>query len=689
MSAIENVLPAAVVERLGWALVHFTWQATGIALALAAVLALLRNAPAKARYAAGCLALGLMVLAPAATLLYTTPAVAEADEEVRPADFSPQGPRPAFVGARGAWVGVAADEPADEPAPAEENATARSPGWGKSMTGAIERAFPWIVLAWGIGVLVLSVRNLGGWIAIQRLARRKVRGVSAPWQRRFDALARRLALRRKVRFLESLVLEVPAVIGWLRPVVLIPASALTGIRPDLLEAVLLHELAHIRRHDYLVNLVQTVVETLGFFHPAVWWVSRRIRVERENCCDDVAVEALGDRPRFARALVRLEEIRHEAPPLAVAGTGGILMQRIGRLIGVPSSRGNGAVFGGALGVVFVALLLPLSSVLGAGPPTVDELLARYAQTQQRLKSYIAKTEVSLPGKTITLLSGQVIPNEGIPPAATEIRTDGSRFHICEENPTAFVVPKTVFLPNDAQGRSWVWDGQVYYFYGHKTRQYAEEFARQHMQDMQERDRQQFIHRAASGTGVIYADVQGPRTKKMIDDRRPGTLGYPDWASIVKDAETVKVREKNETVGGSPCHVLEARKGPLQWTLWIDPAHGHHIAKMDQTRQGKPALKMLNVWNVKFQLVSGVWVPMENDFQYSNLGGLGFEEQTHFKVVQLTVNPDHEALKSFVPTPVEGAGVWIRGATGIDGKQAFTWQRGKIVDDKGSVITIRN
>ena len=110
----------------------------------------------------------------------------------------------------------------------------------------------------------------------------------------------------------------PAVVGWLRPVVLIPCSALTGIQPDLLEAVLLHELAHIRRHDYMVNLLQTVVETLGFFHPAVWWVSRQIRLERENCCDDAAVAALGDTPRFARALVRMEEIRQQPPQMALA-----------------------------------------------------------------------------------------------------------------------------------------------------------------------------------------------------------------------------------------------------------------------------------------------------------------------------------------------------------------------------------
>ena len=102
----------------------------------------------------------------------------------------------------------------------------------------------------------------------------------------------------------------PTVIGWLKPVVLLPASALAGLTPRQLEAILAHELAHIRRHDYLVNLLQTLVETLLFYHPAVWWLSRRIRVERENCCDDLAVSLCGDPVAYAAALADLEGSAH-------------------------------------------------------------------------------------------------------------------------------------------------------------------------------------------------------------------------------------------------------------------------------------------------------------------------------------------------------------------------------------------
>ena len=103
------------------------------------------------------------------------------------------------------------------------------------------------------------------------------------------------------------------VIGWLRPVILLPTSALTGLSPSHLEAILLHELAHIRRLDYLINLLQTIVETLLFYHSAVWWVSRRIRIERENCCDDVAVSVLGGSRDYATALARMEGTAGGAP----------------------------------------------------------------------------------------------------------------------------------------------------------------------------------------------------------------------------------------------------------------------------------------------------------------------------------------------------------------------------------------
>jgi TonB family protein len=133
--------------------------------------------------------------------------------------------------------------------------------------------------------------------------------------------------------MHSALVEAPTVIGWLRPVVLIPASCLTGLSTMQIEAILAHELAHIRRHDYLVSVLQSVIETLLFYHPAVWWVSKQIRRERECCCDELAVAVGGDRLAYARALSLLEERRSFYPEVALGANGGVLKMRIKRLLG--------------------------------------------------------------------------------------------------------------------------------------------------------------------------------------------------------------------------------------------------------------------------------------------------------------------------------------------------------------------
>jgi len=144
-----------------------------------------------------------------------------------------------------------------------------------------------------------------------------------------------------VRVLASSRVSVPAAFGALRPVVLLPAAAFSALPVKELEALLAHELAHIRRHDYLVNLLQSVAETLFFYHPAVWWVSHRLRLERENACDDLAVVATGSITIYARALLDLEEIRPAAPLLTVAATGSPLSLRIARLLQRGPSGGRG------------------------------------------------------------------------------------------------------------------------------------------------------------------------------------------------------------------------------------------------------------------------------------------------------------------------------------------------------------
>src|SRR5437870_3197950 len=157
-----------------------------------------------------------------------------------------------------------------------------------------------------------------GWATPRRLATAGTRPVSEAWRQALARLARQLRVSRPVRLLASALIEVPAVIGWWRPVILIPVSVLAGggLTPLQLDALLAHELAHVRRHDYLVNLLQAVVETLLFYHPAVWWVSARVREERERCCDDLAVAACGDVRVYATALLRMEQLR-AAPAFAL------------------------------------------------------------------------------------------------------------------------------------------------------------------------------------------------------------------------------------------------------------------------------------------------------------------------------------------------------------------------------------
>ena len=198
--------------------------------------------------------------------------------------------------------------------------------------------------------------------------------------------------------LESSLVRVPMAIGWLRPVILFPASALAGLTPEQLEAILAHELAHIRRHDYLINLLQTVIETLLFYHPAVWWVSRQIRAERENCCDDMAVAACGDALVYARALTKVERLRKARLDLAVTANGGLLMNRISRLVGAESPR---SYHSAGLVTCLIAILTLIAIVAGTrvSPfPNSKALGSREEINLQQLEAAI-RPSLSAPGET--------------------------------------------------------------------------------------------------------------------------------------------------------------------------------------------------------------------------------------------------------------------------------------------------
>ncbi|MEN6578806.1 MAG: M56 family metallopeptidase [Phycisphaerales bacterium] len=331
MSLLENLLSHGAIVRLGWMLVHFLWQAGVIAVLLAVLLRLLRRASANLRYLVACGALALTVAMPLVTMQFidipgpvaeTSPLSETLTPTVTPTPMTLQ---------------LVDELPPLSSAPPLEEADLTMPiPWHERLATVLEPALPYLVLGWLAGVFGLSAWHLGGWAQLQRLKRRMVRDAGGALSTTLDELATRLGVRRAVTLLESALVEVPTVVGWLRPAILLPASALTGLNPDQLRAILAHELAHIHRYDYLANIAQTVVEILGFYHPAVWWVSHHIRIERENCCDDMAVRVCDNSLQYARALASMEEIRHSRSDLAMAASGGSLMARIARLLGRPA-----------------------------------------------------------------------------------------------------------------------------------------------------------------------------------------------------------------------------------------------------------------------------------------------------------------------------------------------------------------
>jgi uncharacterized protein (TIGR03435 family) len=343
MNAIQFLAAQPWVERLGWALLHFLWQGTLIAVVYAAARKwLARSAGPEARCALACAALAVMAAAP----LITWSQLGRAAESAIPLPLQS--------------AASSSSTPAAVPAPAP-------------LISGAARALPeplllWVVALWLAGAVAFWLRLIGGWVRAVRLRSRFVRAAPREWQQTLDRLKTHLRVSRPVRLLVSSLVQAPAVVGWLLPVVLAPVGALAGLPPEQIGALLLHELAHIRRHDYLVNVLQSIVEALLFYHPAVWWVSGHIRTERELCCDDVAVSATGDVLTYAHALAELESARPAHFRAAMAASGGSLAHRIARLLGQPRPM-PGALSGP--GIAAAAVLLALTALAVFGQPVAS------------------------------------------------------------------------------------------------------------------------------------------------------------------------------------------------------------------------------------------------------------------------------------------------------------------------------
>lgn len=372
---------------IGWAIIHSVWQGGFLAAAAALAFLLARRSPPAARYAMGLGFLTLMAALPLATALRMAvpPTGASNSPSTQSGEWhmSQQTGEPGRKAANIERPTFTLSDPASVIGASSRRASAEDSGSGNS----IVRAMPWIVTAWLLGLLLTSLHLIGGLARTRRITRQGTSAAAPELLARVRSLAKRLGMPDQISVLESISVAVPLVIGALRPVIILPASLVTGLTPLQLDMLLAHELAHIRRHDFVINLAQTVLETLLFYHPAARWLSERIRDERESCCDDIAVAACGsDAASYTETLLVLEESRAAEFGLAAAASGGSLLRRAKRLLsGGPAHIELGprwiagvitisaALFTGreATGTVIRASLTPSPIVQTDGPDTTE------------------------------------------------------------------------------------------------------------------------------------------------------------------------------------------------------------------------------------------------------------------------------------------------------------------------------
>ncbi|HEY3860188.1 MAG TPA: M56 family metallopeptidase [Gammaproteobacteria bacterium] len=400
MSALDALRDSPFAYHLGWTLLHFLWQGALVGAVYACLRNYMADASPQSRYLLSLGTLALLALLPVVTLIYVM--------------GMPQAV-PVITGfAAGNHVFI----PPQQPTLLD------------SLHTLLHPLVPWTVPAWSVGVALLGFKSLAGWRRARLLTRQASHAAPDAWQETVTRLALQFGVRVQVRLLVTARVTVPCVIGWLKPVILLPPMALTGLTALQLEMVLAHELSHIRRHDYLINLLQVAVETLLFYHPVVRWISRDARRERELCCDDSAVHACGDALHYAHALTDLAALRSGDVSPAMGVTGGDLAMRVERLITPHHAPGAPRItsvmlattlcFGGLLAMASARHMpMPVfqaSSLLQSASIVTSEILyrSRIAPTELNMAAPELQRTASLP--QAQAMQPQAVDTVAVPPA---------------------------------------------------------------------------------------------------------------------------------------------------------------------------------------------------------------------------------------------------------------------------------
>jgi len=398
------LLESPAAQRLAWTLLHFLWQGALLGLAAWVAFTLLRRQRPQLRYLVGCACLLACLGSAILTYGLLVPTLQASSQSMDLATLGTHSPE--------IQVG-----PIARPEVASSDATLP---W----QARLQPYLSWILATWAAGVLILSLRAAGGWFWLRRLKAAATPVTEPEW---LERLVRSAGLRRAVRFLESARVITPMCMGLLRPVILLPLGFFANLDPLAAEAVLAHELAHIRRLDGLVNGLQCAIEVLLFFHPAVWWISRRIRTEREHCCDDAAVLACGDAIYYAETLSRLDELRDRPFSLALQARGGNLMERLRRLLLADPPQFRFATPSLAI-VAILALVgsLPAQAVKSEPAPKPEELRAILTKPQAQPTPATYPVPVPLPLSSLTAMILPAAPGQVLtptpPPASPSVPT---------------------------------------------------------------------------------------------------------------------------------------------------------------------------------------------------------------------------------------------------------------------------
>lgn len=429
---MNQLLNSSLAQDLGMMLVHSLWQIVLIAVVFAVANRGLVRWSANLRYVVAYVALLLMLVLPLLTLFGLC--IESGSSSVPTADLASQiEPLYAVESASESIVDFPMDEFAFFPveagsaadATANLNRVATEPATEQNLSWIL----PWLTVGWAFGVIAFSLRPLVALHRCHRL-RKQAQPIESGWiAETFVALCSRIGLKAKVEIACSTLAHVPTVMGFVRPIVLLPLSMVTGQSAHELSAIIAHELAHVRRHDFLLNLFQTVIETLLFYHPAAWWVSSVVRQERENCCDDIAMLICG-RKNYAKALANLEFARSNEPGLAMAVDGGSLYRRIHRIVRPqehPSPLGRGL----AALIALTALLLGAVAVLPTETVTVaaDELQAAdksEASIDEDAASVTNDEEKeSRPDEAFRTYDGKVLDADGQPVSGVKVYAENT------------------------------------------------------------------------------------------------------------------------------------------------------------------------------------------------------------------------------------------------------------------------